>query len=271
MSEPGTAEQAIEAKIGIMAPELRLRIPAHEDSLPLVRQALRSLGETVQADPEALEDVELAVTEACANAVEHAYGEGGGDVWVHFAPADSELVVSVVDHGMGIGDDERRNDGTRGFGLPMIESIATSVEFKPGDGTDIRMAFPLGRPQVETVDGGVPGVEPAERITRRLVAIVAAQLDMSSERVIEALLLAEVVARNALRYLIGEEAEVRIEHVGNGFELCVGPLEAGGGQAVVSDSEVPVVGSVVEALANSVSVELGQAGEYLTLRIEPRG
>ena len=63
----------IDIEIGIVRPELRLRVPADEDSLPVVRQALRSLGETVDAQVEALEDAELALTEALANAVEHAY------------------------------------------------------------------------------------------------------------------------------------------------------------------------------------------------------
>lgn len=271
MDTPIQADTVIDVKIGILKPALRLQVPAREDSIPLVRQALRSLGETVQAEPEALEDAELAVTEACANAVEHAYDAGGGDVWVAIEPDESELVVSVVDHGMGIRNGFEPSDSTRGYGLPMIEGIATRVEFAPGDGTDIRMAFPLGPPRMVTVDGALPGVEPAERITRRLLAVVAAQLDMSTERVVEVLLLAEVVARNALRHLIGEEAELRIEHVGNGFELCVGPLEPGGGQAVVADSEVPVVGSVIEALANGVEVDAREAGEYLSLRVDPRG
>ena len=86
------------------------------------------------------------------------------------------------------------------------------------------------------VDGSVPGVEPAERILRRLVAVVAAQRDMSSERVMEGLLLAELVARNALRYLIGDTVSVHIDLVDSGFELRVGPLEPGGAQAVIADS-----------------------------------
>ena len=56
----------------------------------------------------------------------------------------------------------------------------------------------------ETVDGGAPGVDPTERLLRRLVAVAAAQLDMPSDRVVEALLVAELVARNALRYLTGD-------------------------------------------------------------------
>ncbi len=72
------------------------------------------------------------------------------------------------------------------------------------------MTFPMGRPVAETVDGAVPGIDPTERMVRRLVAVVAAQLDMPSDRVVEALLVAELVARNALRYLTGDPAQVSL-------------------------------------------------------------
>jgi serine/threonine-protein kinase RsbW len=262
----------IDIEIGIVRPELTLHMPADQDTLPLVRQALRSLGETVDADVEALEDAELAVTEACANAVEHAYADGVGEIEVRFSPGEDELRVSVADQGVGIPVDIRSNVGGDGFGLPMIDSIATSVHFADGDGTEITMALPLGRPEpAPAVDGAVPGVEPAERILRRLVAVVAAQRDMSSERVMEGLLLAELVARNALRYLIGDTVSVHIDLVGDGFELRVGPLEEGGAQAVIDDSEVPVVGSVLERLADDVRVDQTDEGESITLRMNPRG
>jgi serine/threonine-protein kinase RsbW len=262
----------IDIEIGILRPELTLHMPADQDTLPLVRQALRSLGETVDADIEALEDAELAVTEACANAVEHAYADGKGDIEVRFIPGESELQVSVADQGVGIPLDIRTSHVGDGFGLPMIDSIATSVDFADGDGTQITMALPLGRPEESpAVDGAMPGVEPAERILRRLVAVVAAQRDMSSERVMEGLLLAELVARNSLRYLIGDSVSVHIDVVDQGFELRVGPLEPGGAQAVIDDSEVPVVGSVLERLADEVRVDHADEGESITLRINPRG
>jgi serine/threonine-protein kinase RsbW len=262
----------IDIEIGILRPELTLQMPANQDTLPLVRQALRSLGETVDADLEALEDAELAVTEACANAIEHAYKDGKGEIEVRFTPGETDLHVSVADQGVGIPADVRSSGAGEGFGLPMIGSIATSVEFGDGEGTEIRMAFPLGRADEKpVVDGVTPGVEPAERILRRLVAVVAAQQDMSSERVMEGLLLAELVARNALRYLIGEQVSVHIDVVGDGFELRVGPLEVGGAHAVIADSQVPVIGSVLERLADEVRVEQGEDSESITLRINPRG
>jgi serine/threonine-protein kinase RsbW len=267
----GGRTDVIDIEIGVIRPELRMQMPADEDVLPLVRQALRSLGETVDADIEALEDAELALTEACANAVEHAYGSEGGEIEITLLPEESSLRVSVADQGMGIPQEIRAGNGQTGFGIPMIESIATSFEFGASPGTDLRMEFPLGHSGGRVVDGVAPGIEPAERILRRLVAVVAAQRDMSAERVMEGLLLAELVARNALRYLIGERVQVHIDWVDKGFELRVGPLEAGGADAVIGDSEVPVIGSVLERLADGVRTQYRDGVEFLTLRVDPRG
>jgi len=257
----------IEIDIGIVRPELRLRVPASQDSLPLVRQALRSLGETVDADLDALEDAELAVTEAMANAVEHAYDGKGGEVRVSLDPRNSDITVVVSDDGQGIPEDVQRREG-RGFGLSMIEGIAEKMEVSGGDGTDVSMTFAMGRSEVETVDGGAPGIDPAERLLRRLVAVVAAQLDMPSDRVVEVLLVAELVARNSLRYLTGDTAAVSLAPAGKGFEIRVGPLEEGGAQAAVDDSDVPVVGRVIERLTDATAVEQDDDGaEHLMLRI----
>jgi serine/threonine-protein kinase RsbW len=262
--------EIIELRIGILHPELTLRVPAVEDSLPVVRQALRSLGETVNAETEALEDAELAVTEACANAVEHAYVGGHGHMDVSLTPQQDELLVLVSDKGSGLEAGKAPPEAMRGFGLAMIEGIASRFEIRGGDGTEVEMQFPMGRSQAETVDGAIVGVDPAERIMRRLVAIVAAQADMTTERVVEALLVAELVARNALRHLIGDHAEVNIARDGDGFVLTVGPLEEGGAQAVVRDTEVPVVGSIVERLVDGVHTEHTEAGERLALTMRPR-
>lgn len=258
----------IDIEIGLLRTDLSLRVPATEDSLPIVRQALRSVGQTVDADIDALEDAELAVTEALANAVEHAYGDAGGEIRILVKPEESSLIVTVSDDGVGMPDEVRRRSEGRGYGLSMIEGIATNLEIDDGGGTDVRMTFPMGRPVAETVDGAVPGVDPAERMLRRLVAVVAAQRDMPSDRVVEALLIAELVARNALRYLIGDRAQVSIRPAnGAGFELRVGPLEKGGAEAAVSDSDVPVVGPVIARLADSTDTEPANGDECLVVRV----
>jgi len=263
--------EVIDIRIGILRSDVRLELPASEDSLPVVRQALRSIGETVDADVEALEDAELAVTEALANAVEHAYADGDGEVHISFVARDEEMMVSVRDFGRGMdASDDRRSDDP-GYGLSMIEGIARSMDVRSANGTEIEMVFGLGTADPATADGAAPGVEPAERILRRVVAVVAAQVDMSVERVMEALLVVELVARHGLRYLIGEQAQIRVTRGEGAFELRLGPLEEGGAHNVVRDSEVPVVGSVVERLADEVRVEKARLGdiacEYLQLRL----
>lgn len=259
----------IEIEIGIVRPELTLSVPAEQDSLPLVRQALRSVGEAVDADLDALEDAELAVTEAMANAVEHAYNGDGGIVQVTLDPQGSILTVVVSDGGKGMPEDITRREG-RGFGLSMIEAIAQKVEVRGTDGTDVEMTFAMGHSELDTVDGGAPGIHPTERVLRRLVAVVAAQLDLPSDRVVEALLVAELVARSGLRYLTGDTARVTISPADGGFELRVGPLEKGGAQSAVEDSDVPVVGRVLERLVTATATESDDAGaELLMLRFLP--
>lgn len=272
----GSSEDMFEMEIGILRPEVRLELPASEDSLPVVRQALRSLGETVEADLAALEDAELAVTEACANAVEHAYPASGGAVHVSFFPREDEMLVSVRDFGRGMSEPRAGDDP--GYGLSMIEGIANRMDIHGVDGaegTEVEMAFGLGVADTATVDGAAPGVLPAEKVLRRVVAVVAAQVDMTVERVMEALLVVELVARHGLRYLVGDHSEVRVTRGEASFELRVGPFEANGVAALIRHTEVPVVGSVVERLADEVRTERVRVGdvdcEYVVLRLATRG
>ncbi len=268
-------DQVIDIEIGILRSDVRMEMLASEDSLPVVRQALRSIGETVEADEEALEDAELAVTEALANAVEHAYPGNRGLVRIFFLPREEEMLVSVRDFGRGMDGSAGSGKDTPGYGLSLIEGIARRVDIRATEGTEIEMAFGLGTAaDSHTVDGAAPGLLPAERILRRVVAVVAAQVDMSVERVMEALLVVELVARHGLRYLVGEHVKIRVIRGEGSFDLRLGPLEENGALSVVKDTDIPVVGSVVQRLAEEVRVEKVKAEgvdcEYLLVRVATR-
>ncbi|WP_249801261.1 ATP-binding protein [Kitasatospora humi] len=69
-------------------------------SIPLARRILLSTLDNAGVDPGISQDLALALTEACANAVEHAGGEDGFQVT---AALDGELLrIEVVDSGPGL-------------------------------------------------------------------------------------------------------------------------------------------------------------------------
>jgi serine/threonine-protein kinase RsbW len=82
---------------------VRLSFPAKPDYLLLARLALAGVARSLPVGPELLADLKLAVTEACGNAVRHAYGEEEGAVGVAFVLAEDRLEMIVEDEGGGIG------------------------------------------------------------------------------------------------------------------------------------------------------------------------
>lgn len=124
-------------------PDLELTLPARAENVGVVRHVLGGVAEALALDVELLEDIRLAVSEACANVVVHAYSEAGGLMDVDVSADERELLVSVRDHGSGMAP--RTDSPGLGVGLPLIASLADSVELvtPPGGGTEVRMRFPL--------------------------------------------------------------------------------------------------------------------------------
>ena len=128
-----------------MAPRssgFELELAAETDNVPLVRHALRGLLEAAGVAEERISDITLAVTEACANAVLHAYADSTGQFEASAElSAAGELVVTVRDHGAGMAP--RVDSPGLGVGLPVMAAIADALEIDTpdGDGTVVRMTF----------------------------------------------------------------------------------------------------------------------------------
>jgi serine/threonine-protein kinase RsbW len=124
---------------------VEIEIPAAAPGVPLVRHALRGLLSGLDVDDDVIADIALAVTEACTNAVVHAYigAPGDGTINVIATHADGSLAVTVRDHGGGM--TPRVDTPGLGVGLPVIAAIAESVEIgtPEGGGTEVRMRFAL--------------------------------------------------------------------------------------------------------------------------------
>ena len=146
------------------APVVQLDLPARPEGVGVVRQALTGLADGLALDATVLADAKMAVTEACTNAVIHAYGDrDDGRFGVHMYADDIQLTVVVRDEGIGIAEDEEeRSAGALGLGLPLIAALSDAFELRggPGGGTEVRMGFLYEReadPAQENPITGGPG------------------------------------------------------------------------------------------------------------------
>ena len=135
---------------------VRLSFPAKTDYLLLARLALSGMLRTVAVDDEQSADLKLAVTEACGNAVRHAYPAELGQVGVTYVLEDDRIVMIVEDQGAGMGDvvtdtdtdesEEPLRPLESGMGMSIIRTIMDELEVGPGadgSGTRVRMAATL--------------------------------------------------------------------------------------------------------------------------------
>ena len=108
--------------MGAVSERVEIEIAAAAPGVPLVRHALRGLLSGLEVDDDVIADIALAVTEACTNAVVHAYRDSSGTISVTASHADGALTVTVRDHGTGMAP--RVDTPGLGVGLPVIAAIA---------------------------------------------------------------------------------------------------------------------------------------------------
>jgi anti-sigma regulatory factor (Ser/Thr protein kinase) len=139
-SNIGTAKRSGEA----MTPDMELVLAARAENIAIVRHALGGFGEAFDVSESKLSDIRLAVTEACANVVVHAYPNGEeGPMEVVASMDGGELTLVVRDWGQGIRP--RRDSPGLGLGLSLIAALAESVQLghNGSEHTEVRMTFAL--------------------------------------------------------------------------------------------------------------------------------
>jgi anti-sigma regulatory factor (Ser/Thr protein kinase) len=123
-------------------------VPAVPENVASLRHAVVELATRHGASDRVQTDLALAVGEACANVVVHAYPPGDvGPLIVHAEIVkDGEIVISVCDQGSGM--TPRPDSPGLGLGLPLIANLSDRLEIHDGPngvGTELEMAFTLKR------------------------------------------------------------------------------------------------------------------------------
>jgi serine/threonine-protein kinase RsbW len=124
-------------------PRLQLVVYAEPAAVPIVRHSLREWLETLAWPEPDLDDVLIAVNEACTNAIEHAYPpENLGYVTIdgNLGRVGDERYVTVIVRDRGQWRPAPEEPGFRGYGITVMRGCMHTVNIEPNpDGTSLTL------------------------------------------------------------------------------------------------------------------------------------
>ncbi|MBI4902241.1 MAG: ATP-binding protein [Acidobacteria bacterium] len=134
-----------------------LHVPSSTENLALIRDFVAAIGKQAGLAETELSMIELAVDEACANVIEHAYGSDQTKEVIVRAILDNDTItIEVIDTGKGFDPgsveqkdlkrlvEERRSGG---LGMRMMKLVMDEVHYQivPGERNELRMIKRLKR------------------------------------------------------------------------------------------------------------------------------
>lgn len=123
--------------------DIRLTLPARPENVAVVRHVLGALAEALNLDRAVVDDMRLAVTEACTNVVRHAYVSKDGTIDVIVRPRGDMLEVVVTDEGRGMGPSP--DTAGPGLGLALIEALTHTFEVQRSGRSGSRLVMGFAR------------------------------------------------------------------------------------------------------------------------------
>jgi serine/threonine-protein kinase RsbW len=239
-------------------PTVRLDLESRPETLTLVRGMLGGIAELLAIDPELLDDLKTAVSEACNNVVLHAYAGEAGPMQVRLYVGVDRIRVAVRDNGVGISERITIERGAPGVGLPVIQALADAVQFTrpPDGGTEVEMEFSAQRdgrrlfiaPGAPSDDDGrlrrAPGevavslspVALVSGVLGRLARALAASAHFSLDRFSDVYLVTDALAAHAAVAAQGPRISCRLLGGERRLELRVGPFKAGTAERLLAST-----------------------------------
>ncbi|HWM63173.1 MAG TPA: ATP-binding protein [Solirubrobacterales bacterium] len=260
-----------------------MMLPAKAENVAVIRHALAGLAEQIGMDEPGLADLKTVVTEACMNVVAHAYDGQPGPLSVEANPDGDGLTVIVRDEGGGIRPQADLDQHSLRLGLSLIAALSSSFAISGGldRGTEVTMRVPLHgggsngtgdpvsiEPTVSDTTTEVTTDRPEllAPVLARVVGALAARRDLSVDRVSDAVLITDAIADAAPSRFADGRVRLGLDDREGGIELRMGPMDAGAAKDIRKELEVPDVGGSLEALADELTVEESDDGEYLVIR-----
>jgi serine/threonine-protein kinase RsbW len=124
-----------------------MKVPALAEYIDLVRLTLYGIASKMKFSFEDIEDMKVAVSEACNNAVLHAYGGEDGSIEVQFVSSGDELSITVRDYGRSFTDETNQSPSLHGksieeiqsggLGLFLMQALMDRVEVQHESGTAV--------------------------------------------------------------------------------------------------------------------------------------
>jgi anti-sigma regulatory factor (Ser/Thr protein kinase) len=216
--------------------------PAEADRIAVVRRAVGGYARVYGADEEMVDDVLTAISEACTNAVMHAYPAAeDGAIRVEVAHDDPCLFIRVRDWGSGMNPEvEGVETNSLRLGMSLMSALADEFQIRSGPqfGTEVAFIFDLDR-EPKTPRPQEPRPETEEDVTiidaegpgglaalKSALSMLAARADFSLDRLADLQLLSEVLVERGTPARNGK-LRVSISERDDGLRLTVGPLRDG--------------------------------------------
>jgi serine phosphatase RsbU (regulator of sigma subunit)/anti-sigma regulatory factor (Ser/Thr protein kinase) len=133
---PGTDDVAfLVVRVGGAPAPFEVELPARPSELSPLRRRLRAWLARLRFEPAEADEILLAVSEACNNAIEHAYGDEVGTVRLRLEVDGDTLRATIRDRGRWRGGE---SDADRGRGTAIMRAVMDRAEIATGDeGTEV--------------------------------------------------------------------------------------------------------------------------------------
>ncbi|HEY2421671.1 MAG TPA: anti-sigma B factor RsbW [Neobacillus sp.] len=141
---------------------IEVKMPAKPEYVGVIRLTLSGIASRMGFAFEDIEDLKIAISEACTNAVQHAYKKDeGGEVVVGFGIYDNKLEMMVADNGKSFNFTQTKNElgpytssssidqlSEGGLGLYLMETLMDEVRVLNQSGVTVFMVKHLSGERV---------------------------------------------------------------------------------------------------------------------------